>query len=575
MHLLRKTVLFPPFVVFLAIMIVVVIGFIMSFKSIKVETTAALDEYIQSTEDAIQDRFNIYEEMLRAGVGLFAASDEVAKEDWKNFVSTTAINERYTGAQGIGYAQAINYSDLEYFLNFARSKIKNDFRLFPTEQRDFYTSIIYIEPSNGQNDSVVGYDMFSEPVRRAAMAHARDTGDVTISDSVELIQESAVDKQAGFLMYAPQYARNSPTETVDQRRASLRGYVYTAFRSRTYISNALQAQPEGLVGYAIYSDVNGAELYKSSNFNQIATHGHDKKIIVTSMNGAKWRFEYIYDSTDILPSAVATSPRSIAFFGTLVALTIAVTTLLLLRSKADEQLLLQERNINEAKDNLLSIASHQLRTPATGVKQYLGLVIQGFAGDISPRQSELLHKAYQSNERQLKTINDVLYLARISSGRMIISKAKIDIGAVIISTIDELSEQIETNEHTIKTILPKKKVSLFVDEHMFRIALENLLTNAIKYTKHGGNIEIKLKKSAKTVSISVKDNGVGINLVDQQLLFKEFTRINNELSHVVSGTGIGLYLAKHLTTLHDGEIKVVSEVGIGSTFTIILPTIKQ
>jgi signal transduction histidine kinase len=256
----------------------------------------------------------------------------------------------------------------------------------------------------------------------------------------------------------------------------------------------------------------------------------------------------------------------------MVAMLIALTVWLVLASKANELLLEQERGINDAKDNLLSLASHQLRTPATGVKQYLGLLLQGFAGDISPRQHDIIEKAYEGNERQLKTINDILYLARLGSGRIILTKTAFSMRELIYDVVHELSDEIEEKQHKIIIKAPKRQPKFIGDEHMIRMAVENMLTNAVKYSHKKGRIIVQATVSKGEMRVSVQDNGVGIPQDQQEHMFQQFVRIENELSIAVGGTGIGLYVVQNIADLHDGRVEVTSQVGKGSTFTLILPT---
>ncbi len=121
------------------------------------------------------------------------------------------------------------------------------------------------------------------------------------------------------------------------------------------------------------------------------------------------------------------------------------------------------------------------------------------------------------------------------------------------------------------TVKTPKNAKIYADAHMFRMVLENVVSNAIKYTHPGGKVAVRLMRQGDDYVIEVKDTGVGIKEAEIPLLFKQFSRISNERSHLVSGTGVGLYLAKNLMDLHGGSIEVKSREGKGSTFTIRTP----
>ncbi len=261
----------------------------------------------------------------------------------------------------------------------------------------------------------------------------------------------------------------------------------------------------------------------------------------------------------------------ILLLGTFTAALIAYIVLLLIRARGREMYLQKERAIKIAQDELLSLASHQLRTPATGVKQYVGMVLQGFAGEVPEAQRALLEKAYASNDRQLRIINEILHMAKIGTGRIVLAKKPINLNELVTDVVNEQRGDIEASNHAAKMEMPKKPVTLSADIHMLRMAIENLLSNAIKYTPRGGTITVRLYKEDDNANIEIEDTGIGIKPEDIGKIFRQFVRLENETSQQVSGTGIGLYLTKNLVELHGGSVSVKSQPGLGSTFTISLP----
>ena len=261
----------------------------------------------------------------------------------------------------------------------------------------------------------------------------------------------------------------------------------------------------------------------------------------------------------------------ILLFGTFTAALIAYIVLILIQARAKEMYRQKERAIKIAQDELLSLASHQLRTPATGVKQYVGMVLQGFAGDISEDQRTLLEKAYASNDRQLRIINEILHMAKIGSGRIVLAKKPINLNDLVADVVNEQRGDIEAAAHAAEIKLPRKPITLPADIHMLRMAVENLLSKAIKYTPRGGKIAVHVYKEGGDAKIEITDTGIGIKPSDIGKIFRQFVRLENETSQQVGGTGIGLYLAKHLVELHGGSVSVQSQPGLGSTFTISLP----
>jgi len=241
---------------------------------------------------------------------------------------------------------------------------------------------------------------------------------------------------------------------------------------------------------------------------------------------------------------------------------------------------LQRRNIrlqelNNLKDEFIAVASHQLRTPATGVKQYIGLLLEGYADPITPSQKLFLEKAEDSNNRQLKIIDDLLQVARIDSESFKLNLSKVDVNSLLQSTVEDLREKISRKHQAVLYVRPRRKIYAKGDAERLRMVFENLIENASNYSQEDTNIEVRVRSASGKVIIDIKDHGVGINRLDFPKLFQKFSRIPNELSVEAGGTGLGLYWAYKIAQLHEGDIKVKSHLGEGSTFTVELPTLDK
>ncbi len=576
MFSIKKSIWFPPLVVFAVIMAVVISSFLLSVENRQLDREAVANDYAKNIENDVRQRVELFEEVLWSKVGIVTVNEEFSKEDWRRYIESSSVLERFPGIQAIAYTQVVRPSEKQAYEQEARRTLDPTFTIYPEGDRDIYTAIRYIEPQNERNDKAIGYDMYSEEIRRTAMRSARDNNEIHITDPITLVQENDLDQQPGLILYAPIYANGAKIDTLEQRRQSIEGYVSVVLRTRNFLSNLLQDDEVDNLGFSFYAidDTGDQVLYESESYQKLSKSEMVGINRVLSINGADFGIAAAYDPNTTLPESFSARSSSVLSFGTFSALLISGVTYLLLRGKANELTLSQVRSVNDAKDSLLSIASHQLRTPATGVKQYLGMVLQGFVGDISDQQKNMLDKAYESNERQLKTINDILYLARIDSARIVLTKKEVNVNGLIRSLHDELQDEIEKNNHTFKLKLPRKHILINADEHMLRMAIENIMTNAIKYTKRGGKIVLSVVKDEELVRIAVADQGVGIAEEDYDKLFKKFIRLKNELSKSVSGTGIGLYLTRYLIELHGGTVDVDSELGVGSTFQIVLPVDK-
>ena len=230
----------------------------------------------------------------------------------------------------------------------------------------------------------------------------------------------------------------------------------------------------------------------------------------------------------------------------------------------------QLQGLNEAKDEFVSLASHQLRTPATVVKQYVGMLQMGFAGQLTKDQLAMLGVAYNNNERQLEIIEDLLRVAKMDAGRVYLDMSACDVVVQIQQAIDAQAVLFETRGQTVIFDKPQTKMIANIDPKLMLMVIENILDNAGKYSKDGKPITVMVDQNKTHTIITITDRGVGISKNDQKKLFKKFSRIDNPLSASVKGTGLGLYWAKKVLDLHQGRIVVESQLNVGSTFEISL-----
>ncbi len=215
---------------------------------------------VNRAELLITRRMLTFETMLRGAEGLFRASDEVTREDWGNYAAALRLPEFYVGVQGLGFAAWISPGEKAALEERIRSEGFPDFTIKPPGQREEYAPIIYLEPFAGRNLRAFGFDMWREPVRRAAMRRACDSGEPALSGKLTLVQET--DVQPGVLLYVPVYRPDQSPNTVADRRAHLRGWVYSPFRMRDLMKGIL-GNPNPEIGFEIFD---GTEL---SDANQL------------------------------------------------------------------------------------------------------------------------------------------------------------------------------------------------------------------------------------------------------------------------------------------------------------------
>lgn len=231
----------------------------------------------------------------------------------------------------------------------------------------------------------------------------------------------------------------------------------------------------------------------------------------------------------------------------------------------------QLRGLDVAKDEFVSMASHQLRTPLTSVKGYISMVLEGDAGKISSMQRKLLREAFTSSERMVHLINDFLNVSRVQTGKFVVEKRPVDVAKLVKQEVRSLETAAEAHDLHLKAEVPPKPVVLNIDEGKIRQVIMNFIDNAIYYSRPDTDITVQLRVFPKEVRLEVTDHGIGVPAHQQSQLFTKFFRADNARTQRPDGTGVGLYLAKLVIDGHGGRLIFASKEGTGSTFGFKLP----
>lgn len=245
-------------------------------------------------------------------------------------------------------------------------------------------------------------------------------------------------------------------------------------------------------------------------------------------------------------------------------------------NEATKELMLSNKKLtklDETKDEFISMASHQLRTPLTSVKGYISMVLDGDAGDISKQQRELLEQAFESSQRMVYLIGDFLNISRLRTGKFVLEPSKVDLARVVQEEVAQLRDSATTRGITIRYDKPTHVPPLTADENKLRQVMMNFLDNAMYYTLAGGTVNVELYKTHTGIVFKVVDSGIGVPKAEQAKLFTKFFRAPNARKQRPDGTGIGLYMAKKVVVAHGGSILFESKEGKGSTFGFKLPLV--
>jgi two-component system, OmpR family, sensor kinase len=520
-------------------------------------------------ERYIQTRLSTYEELLIAGAAFHKMNGSVTRADWRNVYYNLRIPERASEILGYGYVEYVDDSEFQDYVEEAKNSVAYNYSINPEGIRPEYAPIKFIEPLNDMNSLAVGFDMYSEKTRNKAMNIAKDSGEPTLTGPVLAVQDQKrpeYTEAVSLLMYYPVYEE----DRVDFNNSrTLAGYTYIIFRADDIMRRVSAEGNDALVSLSI-RDIDdgdnklvytaGAEI---SDSNPQSSELYTRNTEVLSRN---WEIRMAVKQPEV---SSLLSPTRVFIRGVVFSLLLGSTLFLLLLKRASDTNKIHSMELQRSKDELLALASHQLRTPATGVRQYIGMLTQGYFGNLSADQLAIAKKAYETNDRQLETIDQLLYVAKADAGQLMISFSKVDIAKIVQDVIAEYGA-IASSKKIDLQYKGRKKLFCSGDSKFIVMIVENLLSNAIKYSYPESEVCLELKKMDPNVVLKVKDQGIGIPDDQRSKLFQKFSRIDSSLSRSEGGSGLGLFLAQKLAQSHGGEI-VAKSNRKGSTFILSLP----
>lgn len=229
------------------------------------------------------------------------------------------------------------------------------------------------------------------------------------------------------------------------------------------------------------------------------------------------------------------------------------------------------KQMDRMKSEFVSMVSHEIRGPMNSVNMQLQVLLDGLAGELTAEQRNILERAYGKIVSLCEMTSELLDLARIESGLISLEREPVDMAELIREQIALHGPRAADAYIEMKVDIPDSLSSLLGHRRNLEEVLSNLITNAIKYSPAGGQIDICAREKQNHICIEVCDTGLGISVEDQKNIFQRFYRVKNADTRRIQGTGLGLSLVKKIVTAHHGHIRVESQMGVGSTFLIKLP----
>ncbi|MFN3428393.1 MAG: CHASE domain-containing protein [Candidatus Sericytochromatia bacterium] len=543
-------------------------------QNVDAQNRAQFHRRADSMRDAIDRRMAAYLNSLLGARGLFlASSDAVSPLEWRRYVTSLDLRERYPGIQGVGFADGLTPGEVSPAEARLRRTLVPDFTVRPAGRRPFYAPVTYLEPMDRRNRAALGFDMFSDPNRRAAMERARDTGLPAMTEPVTLVQEITADKQPGFLIYVPVYRGDEPT-SVDARRAALEGFVYAPFRAHDLFAGVFADRAQAQLGFSVFdgpATSSDTLLYRGPNgrgpamletTRPIAVAGHTWTLVVQAPRN------FAFDAPSRLPLYMA-------LVGLLISLLLFTNAWVLATGRHRAQTMAEGmtaelRQADRAKDEFLSVISHELRTPLNFIMGFASILDDELPGPLNPKQREYMGKIMNGADRMLMLVNDLLDFAKLQAGKFQLSPDLVAYPAVLHEAIAAMRPLAAQKGLTLESEIRTDDTVCMDGERVSQV-LYNLISNAIKFTPEGGSIRVVARREGDHLVTAVSDTGIGIAPEDVPKLFTRFKQLDMSATRQAGGTGLGLSIAKALVEAHGGTIRVESAPDRGSTFSFTLP----
>lgn len=340
------------------------------------------------------------------------------------------------------------------------------------------------------------------------------------------------------------------------------------------VNIAMDALQKFEVQLSIYDETQkGEELYEA--FHQLGAHAVLRLMVQDELVGylllGSKQTGTIFTQQDVNLLEILAQELAVAIQNVKSYQQIANFSQTLQREVEDATTQLRESNqrlreLDKAKDEFISMASHQLRTPLTTIKGYLSMLLEGDAGKLSKKQKEFVDLAFVGSQRMVYLISDMLNVSRISTGKLTIDKKPFDIADVVKSEVEQLQQQANARQTQLTFHPPPEDtIQVTLDEGKIRQVVMNFIDNAVYYAPKG-NVDVYVEKTKAGVEFRVVDDGIGVPEDAQKQLFTKFYRAENARDLRPDGTGLGLYMAKQVIEAQSGEIIFESEEGKGSTF---------
>ena len=517
---------------------------------------------------------------------LFQASKTVTRHRFKAYTSSLLEkNDFIKSFQWVPRVQRDQRPALESmaqkdgFINFKFTTLNKNSNIITAPQKNEYFPIYYMEP-HSSDESFLGFDISTQPVLLDLMNQARDSGEIVAASTVNLIHMDQ--KKMVAIFFSPFYEGEDIPKTIEGRRNLFLGLVLGTYKIKEMIMNIINPYLAPGVFLTVLDEDRKNELYGNLKENALI-----KKEMVLGFSQIRWflvwqgnlEFQkgpnslhnWLSAAVLVLIVFIAVIFQILSSRARRIENEVRLQTYELKKLKSE----LEEKNLSlheliKVKNELLGMASHDLRNPLTSIQGYSGFLLKKGATLKEDTRTDFLKIINSASGNILELLNDLLSLSAIESGQLVLNLKSGNLRSLIEERI-RLYTHLATEKNIHFKINCRGTSVVLFDTPRIEQVLDNLLTNAIKFSPVGGVIEIIMESGKGYIRVTITDEGPGIKSENLDDLFKPFKKIEPDSTKDAKGTGLGLAIAKKMIELHNGTLTFKPSKNQGASFSFKLP----
>ena len=593
-----KTASFPYLVLAVSLIVTVIVTYNF-YQGAKTREGIRFNGEVSRLQSAVENKINLYIALLKGARGFIESNRTISRRSFAEYVGSLEMDKNYTSGEGIGYARVVPFDGRESFVEQMKREGDANFNIFPADRRDSSQIVAFLEPSDEHSRKFIGFDLASDADQRAALQRAADSGEAVTSSKINFGADKNIEENPGFTMYLPIYKGGGLPATVEARRANISGFIYIPFRADRFLGEIQSSESAADIAVKIYDgDTNAENLLMQTADRRTQSvvkqsdgdYAAQRELDVT---GKKWIIQFNSSVLFAAQSSVGWTPYismlgavlSFLLFGmtyweTFARIKLQATAGELFDLQEQKQELLEKERdarmssdrANKTKDEFIAVVSHELRTPLNAIAGWSRILKSAELSDKTKNMA--LEKIERNLRLQTKLVEQLLDYSQIISGIIKLEDEEFSLSKAFENIYSEVAPTAREKRIEIVKDNRLNGQRVLGDESKFKVVIYNLLNNAVKFTDAGGKIEAAVTEDDGTLTLIIKDNGIGIHPDFMPYIFDRFTQADSSTTRGAGGLGLGLTISDHIIKMHGGKINATSDgEGKGSVFTVNVPRV--